>query len=215
MIAVSTPNHPLRLAGLLAASVAFFAIVSAAAYVSIWMIDDQRNGGSVSEVAGVSALPKQSDFNLPSGVLALQHITDEAQFEQTAGYKAFVPSGDALPSMTKSDAVLSLTFPDAAGARVGRVGFSARDGDVDGIAGPTVVLLEAPLSADAHPDGLLKRITLGSGRALVANISCRGLVVDVQFYFGPEPKEGEPFVTPYMTSVAQKSLDAIVRECAS
>jgi hypothetical protein len=208
VIAVSTPNHPVRLLGLLAASAAFFAIVGAAAYAAMWMIDDQRSS-PVSQVAGVSFTP---DVQIP-GAIVLQRMADAGEFEDLSGFKPFIPS--ALPEQTQDVPALSLTLPDENGKRVGRVGFSAKDGvTTDGISGPLVVLIEAPGTAGATVDGELKRITSGNGRTLAATLPCGDLVVDVQMYFGPDPADGEPFVKPYMTATAQSFVDAVRRECA-
>ena len=74
-----------------------------------------------------------------------------------------------LPDTTQDEPKLVLSFPDANGSRTGRVGFSPKEGaEVDGIRGPIVVVLEAKGSPGAAVDGQLKRLTTGSGRALVA-----------------------------------------------
>jgi hypothetical protein len=209
VIAVSTPNHPLRLAGILAASVAFSCIVAGAAYALLWMVDDYRNGGRVSAVAGADVAP---NIDLPPGLVALQHINDDAQFEQLAGFAPFVP--ETLPDTTGDQPRFSLTFPDENGVRVGRIGFSPKDGPgVDGITGPLVVLMEAKGTPGAAVDGQLKRMTTGTGRALAATIACGDLVIDVQLYFQPNPAPGEPYVTPYMTGVAQRFLDGVNAQC--
>lgn len=209
VIAASTPNSPLRLAGILVASVAFFAIVGGALVAAAWMIDNQRGGtGRVSEVAGAQVVP---DVSIP-GVIALQHVSDAAQFEDLAGFSPFIP--DHLPATTTDKPALSLTFPDADGNRIGRVGFSAKDVPAEeGITGPIIVLVEARGKPGASIDSELKRLTAGNARAVAATLPCGDLVVDAQFYFGPNPAEGEPFVTPYMTSVATDFLAAMTSQC--
>ena len=208
VIAVSTPNHPTRLVAMLAASAAFFAIVGAAAYAAVWMIQDQRSS-AVSEVAGASFVP---DVQIP-GAIVLQRVKDAAEFEDVGGFKPFIPRD--LPEQTQDTAAFSLTLPDDNGKRVGRLGFSAKDGAAtDGITGPLVVLIEAPGKAGDTIDGELKRITKGNGRALVATIACGDLVLEVQMYFGPDPAEGEYIVKPYMTTTAQSFVDNVKRQCA-
>lgn len=208
------PARPLRLLAVLAASVAFFAIAAAALYALLWVIDDLRDGGRTGQVAGIEYTPKQSDFKLPDGVLAVQRVPDEATFEQLAGFAPFVPAD--VPSTTSSQAVLAVTFPDDAGNRIGRVGFAARDdAAVDGVIGPLVVLMESPPGFGKDADGVLRRLTSGAGRALVATLPCRGLVVELQMYFQPDPRPGEEPVTPYMTSVGQRYLDNIKSACTA
>jgi len=210
VIAISKPNHPLRLASVLGASVLFFAIVGTAVLAVLYIVQDERTA-RVSEVLGVSADPKQSDLHLPEGLVAWHRVDDADQFNELIGFKPFVPTD--LPATTQPAAALAVSFPDDAGRRVGRVGFSPRDVDTDGITGPTVVLNEVPLPPGAAPDGALQRITTGTGRALAATIACGGLQVDVQFYYGPAPKAGESLVNPWMTGVAQTFVDSVKRQC--
>jgi hypothetical protein len=211
VIALSTPNHPLRLAGFLAASAAFFAIVAAAAYSAIYIVQDQRSA-RVSEVLGADVTPKQSDMHLPPGILAVQRVENEKEFKQLAGFKPFIPKD--LPENTEHDLSLAVALPDDNGVRTGRVGFSPKQGaDVDGITGPMVVLMEVQGKPGDGVDGELKRVTSGNGRALVTTIGCRGLVIDVQLFFGPDPKQDEPYLTPYMTDTAQNFLDGVKKQC--
>jgi hypothetical protein len=208
VIAVNTPNHPARLAAVLAASIGFFAIVGTAIYAAVWMVQDQRSS-PVSQVAGISFTP---DVQIP-GTIVLQRISDTDEFEQLSGFKPFIPTD--LPEQTQGEPALSLTLPDDNGKRVGRVGFSAKDGaTTDGITGPLVVLIEAPGTPGETVDGVLKRVTSGNGRELAATLPCGDLVIDVQLFFGPDPADGEPFVKPYMTETAQSFIDGVKAQCA-
>ncbi len=211
VIALQRPNHPLRLFGILAASLAFFAIVGAAVVAVIYMVQDQR-GAYVNDVAGAAVEPTLSDLHLPDGLIAVHVVKDANEFKQLAGWKPFVPK--TLPEGTQGDVSLAVSFPDDNGTRTGRVGYSPReDYDVGGITGPMVVILETKGTAGATIDGQLKRLTGGSGRAIAAAVPCGDLVLDVQLYFGPDPQPGEPFITPYMTDVAQKFLDGVNAQC--
>lgn len=207
VIALSTPNHPLRLVSTLVASIAFFAIVGAAAFAAWWMVDDQLSAPRANQVLGASFTPE-----LPPGLIAVQRVSSIKEFEQLGGFKPFIPM--YVPGSTQTDFTLSLTLPDDQGRRIGRVGYSSKDiADADGITGPTVVLVEAPGTPGPNTDPRLQRVTTGSGRALVATIGCQGLTIDVQLYFGPTPKDGEPFVTPHMVAVGQEFLDGINGQC--
>lgn len=213
VIALSRPNHPLRLVGIFAASVAFFAVVAAAAVALAYIVRTQR-GGPVSQVAGVSVDPKQSELNLPDGLVAWRRVQDADEFKQLAGFKPFVPQ--TLPEGTQPNPSLAVSFPDDNGTRVGRIGYSPRaDYDANGITGPMVVIQEAKGTPGTGIDGELKRLTSGDGRALAATVACKkqGLVLDVQLYFGPPPAPGEPFITPSMTDVAQKFVDGVKAQC--
>lgn len=210
VIALSAPNHPLRLAAMLAASVAFFAIVSGAAFTAIWLVEDIRSART-NHVLGVAVPP---DVVTPNGLVAVQRVSSIKEFEQLGGFTPFIPM--YVPGATQTDFTLSLTLPDANGERIGRVGYSSKGvADADGITGPTVVLVEMPGALDPDADTSLLRSTGGNGRALVATIGCRGLIVDVQLYFSPAPVADEPFVTPHMTAVAQEFLDGVKEQCAA
>jgi hypothetical protein len=209
VIAVSTPNHPLRLLGILAASAAFFAIVGGAIFAAVLITDDIRSRRT-SQVAGAAVQP---DVKAPPGMIALRRVNSTKEFEQIAGFAPFVPW--YVPSSTRHDFTLSVSFPDDTGRRVGRIGFSPKDEPgADGITGPMVVLIEAPGQPGTGVDGELKRITSGNGRALVATIPCRDLVLDVQLYFQPDPQPGDLVVTPGMQATATEFLDAIKDQCA-
>jgi hypothetical protein len=207
VIGISSPNHPLRLAAVLAASIAFFAIVATAAVAAVWMVEDQRSTRA-GQVLGASVAPQ-----LPPGLIAVQRVNSLKEFEQLGGFKPFVPM--YVPGSTQTDFTLSLTLPDDAGQRIGRVGYSSKDvPDADGVTGPTVVLVETPGAPGANADPSLQRVTSGNGRALVATVACQGLAVDVQLYFDPAPQADEPFVTPHMLAVAQEFLDGVKEQCA-
>lgn len=209
VIALSTPNHPLRLVGVLVASVAFFAVVGTASFAAAWIADDQRSANT-NQVLGVSVKP---DVALPAGLIAVQRVNSMAEFEQIGGFKPFIPQ--YVPAMTQHDFTLSLTTPDDGGRRIGRVGYSSKDGaDAEGITGPTVVLVEAPGTPGPNTDPRLQRVTGGNGRALVATIGCQSLTIDVQLYFGPSPGPDEPLVTPHMVAIAQEFLDGLNEQCA-
>jgi hypothetical protein len=197
-----------RLPALFLTSLAFFGIVATAAYALSWVVQDMR-GARDGDVAGFAVNP---EFNLPEGVIAIQRVADADQFEQLAGFAPFIP--EQLPATTDGAVSLGLTLPDEEGRRAGRVGFSAKEGaDVDGITGPLIVIFQAPGAPADELDGELQRITTGNGRALAATFLCGGLVLDVQLYFGPDPADGEPFLTPYMTDVADDFIAGIRDQC--
>jgi hypothetical protein len=214
VIGYSTPNHPLRLAGIFAASAAFFAIVAGAVLAVTYVVQDVRSPARTSAVLGADAVPKQSDLNLPKGVIALQSVTDADAFEQLAGFKPFVPK--QLPDHTRNDVSLSVALPDDKGVRAGRVGFSPNDAaGPGGITGPLVVLWETQGTPDASADGTFAPVMGGKGRAMVATIGCgsRALTIRVELFFNPSPAPGEPYVTPYMTDTAQTFGDGLKKQC--
>jgi hypothetical protein len=209
VIALSSPNHPFRLLSVLAASVAFFAIVGGAIFAGVWIVDDLRKPTFTNQVLGTSARP-----DLPPGIIAVQRVNSIKEFEALGGFSPFIPM--YVPGSTQHDFTLSLTLPDDDGNRIGRVGYSPKDTpDADGIIGPTVVLVEAPGTPGRGADPNLQRVTTGNGRQLAATIGCQGLTVDVQMYFTPAPVGDQPFVTPHMLAVAQEFLDGLNEQCAN
>ncbi len=209
VVARTTPNHPLRLAGVFGASVAFFAIVASAAGATAWVVQDARS----SHAAGpTTAVPTQAEMQLPKGVIALQHAADADEFKQLAGFKPFVPK--QLPEHTRDDLSLSVALPDDNGVRAGRVGFSANDAEgPDGITGPTVVLWETMGAPDASAGGEFEQIAGAKSRVLVATIACRDLTLKMELYFHPAPAPGEPLVTPYISATAASFLDGVREQC--
>lgn len=209
VIARTTPNHPLRVAALFGASLAFFAIVGSAAGALTWVVQDVRASRSTAPITDV---PKQADLNLPAGVIALQRATDASEFELLAGFAPFVPK--KLPEHTRDDLSLSVALPDDNGVRAGRVGLSSDDvaGD-DGVSGPIVVLWETKGAPDASAAGEFAPLPGKSDRVLVATVACRDLTLKLELYFHPAAAPGDPVVTPYMTDTASSFLDGIKKQC--
>lgn len=205
----TTPNHPLRLATLFGASVAFFAIVGSAAGAVAWVVQDARSSHAADPT---TAVPTQADLQLPAGVIALQRAADAGEFKQLAGFKPFIPK--QLPEHTRDDLSLSVALPDANGVRAGRVGFSSDDvaGD-DGVSGPVVVLWETMGAPDTSAGGDFEQIAGAKGRVLVTTIGCGGLTLKMELYFHPDPAPGEPAVTQYMSDAAASFLDGVRQQC--
>ena len=209
VIARTTPNHPLRLAALFVASLAFFAIVGGAAGAMAWVVRDLRSSNNTAPAATV---PKQADLNLPPGVIALQRVANAGEFKQLTGFAPFIPNH--LPEHTKDDLSLSVALPDDKGVRAGRVGYSASGvADPDGITGPVVVLWETKGTPDGSATGDFAQIAGATGRVMVATIGCRDLTLKAELYFHPDPAPGELAVTPYMSDTAQKFLDGLREQC--
>lgn len=208
VIARTTPNHPLRLAGLFGASLAFFVIVGSAAGAVTWVVQDVR----ASQRDLLIVVPTQADMKLPAGVIALQRAADADEFRQYAGFKPFIPK--QLPEHTRDDVSLSVTLPDDNGVRAGRVGYSATGAEgPDGITGPIVVLWETKGTPDASAVSEFEQIAGAKGRVMVATIACRDLTLKAELYFHPDPAPGEPHVTPYMTDAAHSFLDGLREQC--
>ncbi len=211
MTVLAQPNHPARLAALFVGTAVAVSLVAAAAISVYFIVQDQRDT-RVSRVAGASMVP-DSNIVAPEGLIVVTQVETPEQFEELAGFAPFVP--DDLPASSDTTPNFAVTQPDENGFRVGRVGFSAREGwSADGIGGPVIVIGQAKGAPGDGVDGQLKRI-VGGSRALVATLACGDLVLDVQMYFSPEAKDDEPIVTPYMHGVATKFIDGIRKQCGS
>ncbi|MEX2245656.1 MAG: hypothetical protein WEC75_03125 [Dehalococcoidia bacterium] len=207
MSVLAEPRHPLRLAGVLAASAAATALVLGAALAAAYIVRDLR-GDAVAPAATGGA-----DFALPEGMVVVSLLDDAGDFRDATGFKPLVPKH--LPATTDDEPHYAATQPDARGVRVGQVRFASKKDAAGegGITGPTIVLVEAKGAPGEGIDEELKRIVAGNARAVAATIVCGDLVVDVQLYFGPDAAVGEPFVTPWMTSVAGEFVDGLREQC--
>lgn len=211
MIVITARNQPdaRRLAALFAASAGFFAIVAAAAYGALWVADSERDGARPA----VQVAP-QVDLALPDGMIAVQQVSDEAEFRSLAGFSPFIPRH--LPDTTETAPVLAVTLPDSEGRRAGHVLFDARDGaSVGGVTGPIVVLIQKPGTIIEGADELAepRPMSASAGRGLVATVQCGGLVVDVQLFYSPLPREGETAITPAMRAQADAFMSSLREEC--
>lgn len=204
---LSQPNHPMRLLSLFAASLLASAVVAGAVAALAYVVEDVRAG----DERGAAAAPQSIDA--PDGLVVVIPVEDAAQFEELAGFAPFVPS--SLPATAIDQPVMSVTPPDEQGRSVGRVSYSTQAEPVEGITGPLIVIVQAQGTPGDGVDGQLKRMTSGNGRTLVATLPCGDLVLDVQMYFGPGIAPGEPFVTPYMRSTAERFLAGVKADCGA
>src|SRR4029078_4080400 len=102
----------------LAASIAFFAIVATAGLAVTWIIEDQRSAPT-NRVLGASVAPE-----LPPNLIAVQRMNSIREFEQAGGFTPFIPM--YVPGSTQTDFALSLTLPHEGEQRVGRVSYSTK-----------------------------------------------------------------------------------------
>lgn len=211
MIVITARSQPdaRRLAALFAASAGFFAIVAAAVYGALWVVDNERGGS-----APVASVAPQVDLALPDGMIAVHQAADEREFRSLAGFTPFIPR--RLPETTETTPVFAVTLPDAEGRRAGHILFDARDGiATDGITGPIVVLIQKPGTIVDGADDLaeLRPMSASAGRGLVATIQCGGLVMDVQLFYSPLPEEGETAITPAMREQGDAFMSSLREEC--
>jgi hypothetical protein len=209
MSVLSQPNHPFRLAAMVAAgSIAAWIVVMALISVR-YIVEDQRDS-AVNRVLGTSAEPG-ANIEAPEGLVIVTPVDTAAEFEELAGFAPFLP--DELPASSVPEPNFAVTPPDEYGFRMGRVSYSAREGwSAYGITGPVVVIAQGKGEAGEGVDGALKLIK-GGTRSLASTFACGDLVLDVQLYFGPDPQANEEIVTPHMRDVAVRFLDGIREQC--
>jgi hypothetical protein len=207
---LARPNHPARLSALFLATAAVCAVLATALYAGVWVARDITGDDAP---AGVTLVPDASDIRAPEGLMIVVPVESKGQFRELTGFSPFVPTG--LPRTTDAEPKFAVTPADEDGRRIGRVAFSARPGaEIEGITGPVVVLVQWPLAAGETPDETLKQITAGDARAVIAQLACRDLGMEMQLYFGPPAGDGETPVTPYMAEVARQLLASLREECA-
>ena len=209
MTVLSRPNHPARLGVLFLATVLLAAIVGTAVVAVDYIVRDQLE----SRVAGVQVAPGAGDVTLPDGLAVVTPLEDAGAFEDLLGFEPLLP--ESFPDATDPTPHFAATRPDARGVRFGQVRFGAKeDVETARITGPAILLAQVRGLPGAGVDGELKRVRSGASRVLAATFACGdGLIVDVQFFFGPDAAEGERLLTPYMTESAQGFLDDLVRQC--
>jgi hypothetical protein len=203
---LSQPNHPMRLVALFAASLAVTGVIAAAAIALLYVVDDLR--GAHEPAAAV----QPQHIEAPEGLEVVIPVADAKEFKALTGFKPFMPS--SLPATTQGAPVMSVSQPDTEGRRTGRVSYGAKPEPIEGVTGPIVVIVEAKGTPGEGVDGELKRLTAGNGRTLVATLDCGDLVLDVQMYFSPDVAPGEPFVTPYMKTTAERFVNGVKADCA-
>lgn len=202
---LSQPNHPLRLAWLFATSVLVTGIIATAGAAVLYIVQQERTPAAPALEGG--------SVEAPEGLIIVLPVEDAKEFEDMTGFEPFIP--ERLPAATDTTPVMAVTLPDEEGNRVGRISFAQKsDEPTEGFTGPIVVLAQAKGKPGEGVDGVLKRVTSGTGRTVVATIPCGDLVIDIQLYFGPAPQVGDVFVTPYMHEVSTQFVDDMKAQCA-
>jgi hypothetical protein len=207
MTVFTRPNHPVRLAVLLLGTALAAGIIGSAIVAVDYIVRDQLE----SEVAGVQTGPG-GDVAVPNGLTVVTPLADAGVYEDELGFEPMLP--ESFPDGTDPAPHFGATAPDARDRRFGHVRFAQKpDVATDGITGPTILIQQVRGDPGEGVDGELKRVRSGASRVLAATFDCGDLVVDVQFFFGPDAAPGEPFLTPYMTDTAQSVVDDLRGQC--
>jgi len=200
--------RPLRLTGLFLASLAIFATIAAAAVAVLYIVADQRE----SEVT-VFSLEAGGNVTAPEGLIVLIDLASEEQFEELLGFAPFIPA--AVPETTAPGARLYATQPDAQGLRSGYIQFAASGGaSSQGVAGPTIRLIETRASVDAEHAGELRGLTSDGQRTIISDVACGDLALRIELFFNVDAGADEQGAGSYMRAVAASFVERVQAQCA-
>jgi hypothetical protein len=194
MTVVLRPNHPARMAGVFVAAVSAFALVAAAAYAVLYIIDNETQS-SVTPQTG-------ANFDLPEGMVAIRP-TDVEEWESELGFEP-VLAGE-LPAGVIDDPLYFLQPPSEEFGVAGHVRYAYEDGR------PAISLVEQSAGFDVSSP--MKAIESESTRVHLVNLACGDIVIQAQMFFradgvdAPEPKE--------TSAIAASFFEALTRQCGS
>ena len=189
MTVIARPNHPARLAGVFAASIAAFALVAAAAGAVLYIVDNERGGATVAPAG------PEIDVDLPSGLVLVLPIEGQDAWLDALGFSPIVPA--SLPAGVDAEPAYFLEQPDSRGRRAGHLRYGSD-------AGPTVVLVEQQGQIVADKP-LYSKESDGS-RAYFESFQCGLVVIQAQIYFNQDPADLAP------AAVTQSTADAFMTD---
>lgn len=168
MTILARPNHPARLAGVFAASLAAFAVLAAAAFAAFYLFDSETG----SNPAIGSELPVNADVDLPAGMVLVRGVGDAAAWEAELGFTPLEP--EALPDGV-GDALYYVQQPDAAGRSAGHLRYMTEDGGL-----LLVVVEQKGTLANDRP---MRTGETTTTREHIESFGCGTIVVTAQLFF--------------------------------
>ncbi len=167
MTTLARPNHPARLAGVFAASVAAFALVAAAAVALLYIFDSETGSDGVG-----AGLPVNADVQLPAGMVMVRNVGDADAWEAELGFAPVEP--EALPDGL-GDALYYVQQPDAAGRSAGHLRYVTEDGGL-----LLVVVEQQGTIANDRP---MRTGETTTTREHIESFGCGTIVVTAQLFF--------------------------------
>jgi hypothetical protein len=196
MTVIVRPNHPARLAGVFAASIAAFALVAAAAGAVLYIVDNERRSAAPTATGPIA------DVDLPSGLVLVQPIEGEAAWRDALGFRPIIP--DSLPEGVGAEPAYLLQQPDSRGRRAGHLRFGSESG-------PTIVLVEQQGQIAAEKP--LYSNESENTRAYFESFQCGLVVIQAQIYFSLDV--APPPLIVATNSVANSFMADLKDQCRS
>lgn len=165
---LARPNHPARLAGVFAASLAAFALVAAAAVAALYVFDSETG----SDATTTGGLPVNAEVDLPAGMVLVRNVADADAWEAELGFAPVEP--EALPNGV-GDALFYVQQPDAAGRSAGHLRYTTEDGGL-----LLVVVEQQGTIANDRP---MRSGETTMTREHIESFGCGTIVVTAQLFF--------------------------------
>jgi hypothetical protein len=189
MTVVLRSQQPLRLFGVFAAALGAFALIAAAAYAVLYIVEN--------ETAKPAPPPAPAaDFDLPQGMVVIRP-TDLGEWEEVLGFAPVVAA--ELPDGVVDMPLYFLQPPDATFGVAGHVRYAYMDGR------PAISLIEQVGGLDT--DSPMKAVESADTRVHIVNLPCGEIVIQAQMFFqgdgpdAPTPKDSSATAGAFFDSL--------------
>jgi hypothetical protein len=165
MTVVLRPNHPARLFGVFAAALGAFALVAAAAYAAMYIVDQ--------ETAGPASTPAPAaEFDIPDDMVIIRP-TDLAEWDDLLGFEPVV--AEALPAGVVATPLYFLQPNNPKHGVAGHVRYAYEDGT------PAISLIEQSRGLDTTSP--MTAVESAGTRVHLVNMQCGDIVIQAQMFF--------------------------------
>ena len=196
MTVVLRPNHPARLAGVFLGGVAAFALIAAAAYAVMYIVDNETS------TAPPPAVPA-ANLDLPAGMVVIRPTVVE-EWRDVLGFEPVL--AEVLPDNVVETPLYFLQPQDAEFGTAGHVRYAYEDGT------PAIALIEQ--TGGLKTDSPMKVLESGGTRAHIVNLACGDIVIQAQMFFATDVAADPP--APAETTAAAEAFVAPLRDqCAA
>jgi hypothetical protein len=193
MTVVLRPNHPARLVGVFAAALGAFALLAAAAYAAIYIVDQ--------ETAGPAPAPAPAaDFDIPDDMVIIRP-TDLAEWDDVLGFQPVL--AETLPPRVVGTPLYFLQPNNPTHGVAGHVRYAYEDGT------PAISLIEQSGGLDTTSP--MKAVESAGTRVHLINLACGDIVIQAQMFF---PAGDTAAQDPKATSAAAAAFfDGLRAQC--
>jgi hypothetical protein len=194
MTVVLRPNHPARLAGVFFGGIAAFALIAAAAYAVMYIVDNETSTVPPPPVPA-------ANLDLPAGMVVIRPTVVE-EWREMLGFEPVL--AEVLPDGVVETPLYFLQPQDAEFGTAGHVRYAYEDGT------PAIALIEQ--AGGLKTDSPMKALESGGTRAHIVNMPCGDIVIQAQMFFAIDVADPP---SPQETTAAAEAFAAPLREqCA-